>query len=719
MARLPDGFRLATDSNGDPVPGAYLYVYRRGTTTPVTTYSDSALSTANTHPVEADASGAFGPIYLASGSYKVKMTTALGVDLPGTPIDNVECADEIISVADLTAAAAAAIYPAVEVRVRSLGQFLTYAASEPDVTTKVQDASGYWFGAVTSDVPTPEEFGAAWDGSTDDTAAINAWAAYLRTSGKAGRLPAGTAYCAGTLYLGSVRIVGAGGPTLGDAYTSKTVILSDGNPMLSMAPSAASHTTYYGTHWEGFTVEAAGGTVAAVELWDYLSYPYQIGLWLGRSHQSMQTVAGGETATAGGSGGITIRGVAVQDASGWGLYAYKLWGKSLIDDVFFRRCGGLAAYTLGDDRLGGAMNFAGVSVDFTVSNVHCYPRGHDTAAHDNRGSGLRIGGRYDDVYTTCGRYWETGGNQKFQGIFVEGHALAVCIEGTQSAFLDECSIEGATVQIGHAANPSSDCKVMFGRWRSYGALDINVTQSSNIDLGQYLNQDSGTTTTITYMTGFEIDLLGAGVDGAGVYSAPVTFVPDPVTTGVIGSRLKRQFNPQAFCSAHAGDMSENLLAPFSTSGAPFTVAWTGDAAGFSYPTARWKLQTRSGETTYYELTGLTEGDVYSAALWTYIAASVALGGVTYGFLDSAGAEIISRSLGSTTYDGAAAPKTFISSLQVAVPADGVLRFFVKNTSSNDVYFRHPVVTLGHLRTPRNRHIRHWHTPAEVLATTYP
>lgn len=59
--------------NGTSYPGAKLYFYVTGTTTPKDTYSDADLDPAhvNANPVVADANGLFGVIYLASGDYKV------------------------------------------------------------------------------------------------------------------------------------------------------------------------------------------------------------------------------------------------------------------------------------------------------------------------------------------------------------------------------------------------------------------------------------------------------------------------------------------------------------------------------------------------------------------------------------------------------------------------------------------------------------------------
>lgn len=64
------------DGNGATYPGGKLYFYTTGTTTPKNTYSDSGLVTPNANPVVADADGLFGPIYLASGDYKVILKTS-------------------------------------------------------------------------------------------------------------------------------------------------------------------------------------------------------------------------------------------------------------------------------------------------------------------------------------------------------------------------------------------------------------------------------------------------------------------------------------------------------------------------------------------------------------------------------------------------------------------------------------------------------------------
>jgi len=53
-------------NTGEVGAGYKYYFYTTGTTTPITTYSDSTLSTPNTWPVVADANGRFGPIWVSN-----------------------------------------------------------------------------------------------------------------------------------------------------------------------------------------------------------------------------------------------------------------------------------------------------------------------------------------------------------------------------------------------------------------------------------------------------------------------------------------------------------------------------------------------------------------------------------------------------------------------------------------------------------------------------
>lgn len=70
-----------TDPNGDPYAGALAYFYDAGTTTPRATYVGSDLAVPHDHPVVANASGAFPPIFIEPGDYRLRIETADGVTL--------------------------------------------------------------------------------------------------------------------------------------------------------------------------------------------------------------------------------------------------------------------------------------------------------------------------------------------------------------------------------------------------------------------------------------------------------------------------------------------------------------------------------------------------------------------------------------------------------------------------------------------------------------
>ncbi len=80
----------AWDANGDPVPGAKANIFEAGTSTPLTTYTDTALTTPHAVPQIADANGVFAPMYISGpDEIKIDVTDTDDVQLPGYPIDNI------------------------------------------------------------------------------------------------------------------------------------------------------------------------------------------------------------------------------------------------------------------------------------------------------------------------------------------------------------------------------------------------------------------------------------------------------------------------------------------------------------------------------------------------------------------------------------------------------------------------------------------------------
>ena len=70
-------YQTVIDPTGVPIPGAQLFFYASGTTSPLRTYSDPLLTTPNTNPVVANAAGVFPAIFL-SGNYKIVLEDYLG-----------------------------------------------------------------------------------------------------------------------------------------------------------------------------------------------------------------------------------------------------------------------------------------------------------------------------------------------------------------------------------------------------------------------------------------------------------------------------------------------------------------------------------------------------------------------------------------------------------------------------------------------------------------
>lgn len=77
--RLNNPNNQFSDANGAPYSGGKLYFYESGTSTPLDTYSDEALTTPNANPVVLDSAGRTGAIFIKGQSYKVVLKTSADV----------------------------------------------------------------------------------------------------------------------------------------------------------------------------------------------------------------------------------------------------------------------------------------------------------------------------------------------------------------------------------------------------------------------------------------------------------------------------------------------------------------------------------------------------------------------------------------------------------------------------------------------------------------
>lgn len=159
------------DNNGVPLAGGLLYAYAAGTTTPLATYTTSAGSIANANPIVLDSAGrTANEIWLTSGSsYKFILKTSVATQIGSY--------DNIFGINDL--------YTLSISSGSSLIGFIqagTGAVAET-VQTKLRENVSV------------KDFGAMGDGTTNDTAAIQAAVTYAASVGKNTLIPGGTYLC--------------------------------------------------------------------------------------------------------------------------------------------------------------------------------------------------------------------------------------------------------------------------------------------------------------------------------------------------------------------------------------------------------------------------------------------------------------------------------------------------------------------------------------------
>ena len=155
-------------TSGIPLVGGKLYTYAAGTTTPLATYVSAAGVSANTNPIILNSRGE-ASVWLGTAAYKFKLLDATNVEI--WTVDNIDA-----SVTQL--------------------EFAAFIAQLANNSSSTQGSSlvGYFpsgTGAVGTTVQAKlrqsmsvKDFGAAGNGTTDDTAALNAAIAAVPDGGQ-------------------------------------------------------------------------------------------------------------------------------------------------------------------------------------------------------------------------------------------------------------------------------------------------------------------------------------------------------------------------------------------------------------------------------------------------------------------------------------------------------------------------------------------------------
>jgi hypothetical protein len=599
---------------------------------------------------------------------------------------------------------------------------LRYRATPATHDACWQSVDGAYWELVT-EVVSPRHLGAAWDGSTDDTDAINAAAVYAREKLVPMRLPEGEGYAASTLYLGGVNVFGAGGPSNTAWVGTKTFIKSDANPMVSMCVDAATAQTFQHTLWQGWGLREGPGAPAAIELWDVASYGYRVGAWLGRGHLHVAATTDTPAETGNeGAGQIILRDMSFQEIGGWAVNCYNLFGKSLIENCMFRDAGCEAAATEGDPAAGGCINVSAGTVDLRIVNCHGFANSHTTLAWRGKGTFLRVGAAKADT-DALNRKWQLTGNIKIDECHGEGFERPLDLRscaGLQPGSLVANGGSGGEVRIGYPGNPADAIRGCMGYTRVVNA-DVLDVAGPNLDRGMIENGTPATGMAYRYWRGAHVRFAPQmALQQDSIVATGLTLTPEATPTDhpdLASLEDGTPWRPLLVTPSVPATPLSNELPKFGTSGGSLS-GWTGtdisgDASG-----------SVSVEPHYVELTkyrveysaSLTAGDLMTAMVWWRCQGAlgdVGMANMILEMQDGSSGVVISRAVGTGTNTGSL---EFFRAFNFKVPSGGTVVFRISNSDGTAVRAWTPILVPGALAPLGEDPPALWPARGEMIST---
>jgi hypothetical protein len=231
-------FREIDSTTGLPLSGGLLYTYAAGTLTPLATFTDAGGGSSNTNPVVLDSAGR-ADVFLGNSTYRMILKSALGVTVWDE--DNITSTGAVLATLASTSSAAAG--PALV----GLNPTLNYVAGT--------------IGAhIVDDAWDPRDYPwlAKFDGTTDDTAAVNACLTAARSGSKCVQFPAGkTCKVSASLNFSGLHVIGLGG--LNQIHIQATSAQFD---VITTTGSTLITGLFVHGGWDGTTAGQTGNTIS-------------------------------------------------------------------------------------------------------------------------------------------------------------------------------------------------------------------------------------------------------------------------------------------------------------------------------------------------------------------------------------------------------------------------------------------------------------------------